>query len=91
MVYEIHLYFFKAGHSEVFGSFSAELLDHMIPACRAIWLDPSIGCEDVMIMDTQTGEIVWDAEVEDDAYDEPADIDDDCGFDPYLGCFTDNC
>lgn len=22
---------------------------------------------------------------------EPADIDDDCGFDPYLGCFTDDC
>lgn len=23
--------------------------------------------------------------------DEPADIDDDCGFDPYLGCYTDDC
>ena len=22
---------------------------------------------------------------------EPDDIDDDCGFDPYLGCFTDDC
>lgn len=22
---------------------------------------------------------------------EPADIDDDCGFDPYMGCFTDDC
>lgn len=24
-------------------------------------------------------------------YDEPENIDDDCGFDPYLGCFTDDC
>lgn len=23
--------------------------------------------------------------------DEPADIDDDCGFDPYMGCFSDDC
>ncbi len=22
---------------------------------------------------------------------EPTDIDDDCGFDPYLGCYTDDC
>jgi hypothetical protein len=27
---------------------------------------------------------------EDEDY-EPANIDDDCGFDPYLGCFTDDC
>ena len=29
-------------------------------------------------------------ENEDEDY-EPADIDDDCGFDPYMGCFTDDC
>ena len=22
---------------------------------------------------------------------EPADIDNDCGFDPYMGCYTDDC
>ena len=31
-----------------------------------------------------------DEEEEDEDY-EPADIDDDCGFDPYMGCFTDDC
>lgn len=31
-----------------------------------------------------------DDEEEDEDY-EPADIDDDCGFDPYMGCFTDDC
>ena len=27
----------------------------------------------------------------DDNYDEEPDINLDCGFDPYLGCFTDDC
>lgn len=31
-----------------------------------------------------------DDEEDDEDY-EPANIDDDCGFDPYLGCFTDDC
>ena len=30
----------------------------------------------------------WPAPCE---YDEPADIDDDCGFDPYEGCYTYDC
>ena len=43
---------------------------------------------------------MWDETGEEVAYsdpseeyfeDEPADIDDDCGFDPYLGCYTDDC
>ena len=28
---------------------------------------------------------------EDKNYDEPDDIDSDMGFDPYMGCFTDDC
>ena len=35
-------------------------------------------------------EIFGSDEDEDEDY-EPADIDDDCGFDPYMGCFTDDC
>ena len=38
-------------------------------------------------IDMETGEVV--AERSD--WDEPAGIDDDCGFDPYLGCYTDDC
>ena len=30
-------------------------------------------------------------EEDDDSYDEPGWIDDDCGFDPYMGCFSDDC
>lgn len=26
-----------------------------------------------------------------DEYEEPSDIDDDCGFDPYCGCYTYDC
>ena len=35
----------------------------------------------------------WDFIIEpvDDEYEEPADIDDDCGFDPYCGCYTYDC
>ena len=35
----------------------------------------------------------WDFTIEptEDEYEEPVDIDDDCGFDPYAGCFTYDC
>lgn len=32
-----------------------------------------------------------DIDEEEEEDEEPADIDDDCGFDPYLGCYTDDC
>lgn len=32
-----------------------------------------------------------DDDYENDYDDEPSNIDDDCGFDPYMGCFTDDC
>lgn len=41
----------------------------------------------------ETGEVV-DCSSDWDDYDhdyEPADIDSDCGFDPYMGCFSDDC
>ena len=34
--------------------------------------------------------ILYAEEVEDE-YQEPDNIDDDCGFDPYMGCYTDEC
>lgn len=33
----------------------------------------------------------WPAPCEYDDYEEPADIDDDSGFDPYEGCYTYDC
>lgn len=57
---------------------------------RDVW-DRIEGAANVAVTDMDTGEILWNA-VDDQEYDcEPADIDDDCGFDPYLGCYTDDC
>ena len=49
-------------------------------------------CDDICIVDMETGEIVFDWNDEHSWDDnEPSWIDDDCGFDPYLGCYTDDC
>lgn len=45
------------------------------------------------LVDGETGEIIESSDDGDD-YDEdyePADIDSDMGFDPYMGCFSDDC
>lgn len=51
--------------------------------------DAEYDAQNVAIVDPLTDNVLWDA-VSADQY-EPADIDSDCGFDPYLGCFTDDC
>lgn len=48
-------------------------------------------CNAIHVIDMETGEIILSAEVGDDSDDEPDWIDDDMGFDPYLGCYTDDC
>ena len=56
----------------------------------ALWNDVD-GAADLAIVNIVTGEIVWNA-ADAQEYDyEPADIDDDCGFDPYMGCYSDDC
>ena len=42
------------------------------------------------LVDGETGEGIESSD-EDYDYDEPADIDSDMGFDPYMGCFSDDC
>ena len=42
------------------------------------------------LVDGETGEVIESSD-EDYDYDEPADIDSDMGFDPYMGCFSDDC
>ena len=46
---------------------------------------------DVAIVDNETGEVLWNGVDAEDYDHEPGDIDDDCGFDPYMGCFSDDC
>ena len=47
-------------------------------------------CEVTNLVDGETGEVIESSD-EDYDYDEPADIDNDMGFDPYMGCFSDDC
>ena len=49
--------------------------------------------EEVTILDTFSGWIDFRSPLEEwfGDYSEPADIDNDMGFDPYLGCYTDDC
>lgn len=62
----------------------------LIDMAWALWNDVD-GAADLAIMNMETGEIVWNA-ADAQEYDyEPADIDDDCGFDPYMGCYSDDC
>ena len=42
------------------------------------------------LVDGETGEVIESSD-EDYDYDEPVDIDSDMGFDPYMGCFSDDC
>lgn len=41
------------------------------------------------LVDGETGEVIESSDDWDDY--EPADIDSDMGFDPYMGCFSDDC
>ncbi len=47
-------------------------------------------CEVATLVDGETGEVIESSDADYD-YDEPADIDSDMGFDPYMGCFSDDC
>lgn len=42
------------------------------------------------LVDGETGEIIQSSDDYDEDY-EPANIDSDMGFDPYMGCFSDDC
>lgn len=65
-------------------------LDTIIAAAMAIDVDPTIPHENVAVIDETDGSILWNAKSAAE-YDEPADIDSDMGFDPYMGCFSDDC
>lgn len=59
----------------------------IIDMAMAIDADPSIPHENVAIYDTETEEIWWSADQGE--YDEPDDLE--VGYDPYMGCYSDDC
>lgn len=72
-------------------SFHTAVADYVIiDTAMAINADPTIPHENVAVVDGFDGEVMWDA-CSAAEYDEPADIDSDMGFDPYMGCFSDDC
>lgn len=79
---------------EVFSYFSVNDYSVGIPFADSLWYTPVIDCDNVVIINEQTGEILWDKL--DELYknidiEESNWIDDDCGFDPYLGCYDFDC
>ncbi len=52
-------------------------------------LDHIEGASTVLVVDMDTSEVI--AEAAEPDYDEPDFCDYDCGFDPYMGCYTDDC
>jgi hypothetical protein len=89
MTYSIQIYRMNAGSWETLAMFTPTIFDEMVEAGRAMFVNPLLSAENVAIVDDLTGEVLWDACSEDEDC-EPADIDDDCGFDPYMGCYTDD-
>lgn len=63
--------------------------DIVIDTARAMTCDLALGFDNVVVNNNNEGDI-WNA-YDADEYDEPADIDSDMGFDPYMGCFSDDC
>lgn len=85
-------------------TFGPSVKDYVIiDTAMAIDADPTIPHENVAVVDGFDGEVMWDAAhagiLDDYALEcmehmndcEPADIDSDMGFDPYMGCFSDDC
>lgn len=62
----------------------------ILDMAMAIDADPTIPHDNVAIVDQTDDAVLWDA-CSAAEYDEPADIDSDVGFDPYMGCFSDDC
>ena len=56
----------------------------------ACHLAEAIGADNAAIWDTQTTEVLADMEGEDEGEDYEPDYDE-CGFDPYEGCYTFDC
>ena len=71
--------------AEVFGTeYAYEAWDKLEELARFL-------CVPAYLVSNDDSEVVAEYDPEDDGVDEPADIDDDCGFDPYEGCFTWDC
>lgn len=78
----------KDGNTESIALFSdAVPREVMVDFIDSLWANCADDICYCNVIDMDTGEIIYDR----DSWDEPDNCDDDCGFDPYLGCYTDDC
>ena len=78
----------KGGNTEGIALFSDEVPHEvLVDFIDSLWANCADDISYCNVIDMDTGEVIHDR----DGWDEPADIDDDCGFDPYMGCYTDDC
>ena len=79
----------RNGESESIALFSDKVPTEVLTEwADSVWTNMIDDIRWVDVLDMDTGEIIaeynrWDYE--------PDDIDDECGFDPYMGCYTDDC
>ena len=70
-----------------------DAIEYAFPKASAVWVDVDEDSFEVTVYGEFDIEVL-DEVMEPYLYTNPADLDDcdyDCGFDPYLGCFTDDC
>lgn len=87
--YSIDKYSEKTGWESLALMSDAVPISAMADFCRELSTDPTIGGDDFAVTDVDTGEVVWC--LSDDEPDYPEDDYDECGYNPYLGCYDYDC
>ena len=88
-MYQIEV--FKNDQWDTYATISAEVnYQYVEDFANNIDLDPVIGGINVAVVDSETGEILWDAISCEEGIDYD-DCDYEMGYDPYRGCFSDDC
>lgn len=81
----------KGGNTESIALFSDKVPhDVLVDFVDSVWANCADDISYVNVIDMDTGEVIHDR----DSWDEPDPdwgYNEDCGFDPYMGCYTDDC
>ncbi len=86
----------KGGNTEGIALFSdAVPREVMVDFIDSLWANCADDISYCNVIDMDTGEVIHDR----DSWDEPdaedwpdmSQYNEDCGFDPYMGCYTDDC
>lgn len=79
---------YKNGAREGIALFSDEVpREVLVDFVDSVWANCAGDIQRVEMVDMDNGEVIHDKE----DGDAPDNCDDDCGFDPYMGCYSDDC